>query len=69
MQELLGRLRSELVKLPQPMAEAFWLRFVEQMNYAEIAEQLDIEPFSVGVLIHRGRQRICKAISDLQPTR
>lgn len=67
MEELLKRLRSELASLPPQQSEAFWLRFVEQMSYVEIAEQLDIKTTAVGVLLHRARTRICSAISDLNP--
>lgn len=67
--ELKNRLRLELMKLPTSQAEAFWLRFVEQMSYAEIAEQMNVEANTVGVLIHRAKPRVRKAMSDLQPNR
>lgn len=65
--ELLSRLRRELTKLPPQHSEAFWLKFVEQMSNVDIAEQLGVNANSVGVLIHRARQRVCNAIADLSP--
>lgn len=65
--DLLIRIRSELTNLPAQQAEAFWLRFVEQLSYADIAQELDINANSVGVLIHRARERVCKALADLRP--
>ena len=67
--ELKGRLRLELTKLPSQQAEVFWLRFVEQMSYAEIARQMQIETSTVGTLIHRAKPRVQKALSDLQPNK
>ena len=67
MEELLQRLRIELAQMPNRQAEAFWLRFVEQMSYSEIAQQMGIESNSVGVLIHRGRAQMRDALADLQP--
>ena len=68
-EELKDRLRSELAALPDSQAEAFWLRFVEEMSYSEIAEQMGLETSAVGVLIHRARPRVRQALSDLQPKR
>lgn len=67
--ELKDRLRSELAALPESQAEAFWLRFIEEMSYSEIAEQMGLDTNAVGVLIHRARPRVREALSDLQPKR
>jgi RNA polymerase sigma factor (sigma-70 family) len=66
LQELQTRIKTELTLLPDSQAEAFWLRFIEQMNYSEIAEQMNIESQAVGVLIHRARTHVRQAIADLQ---
>lgn len=66
--ELKDRLRVELTKLPETQAVAFWLRFVEEFSYNEIAKQLDIPTSTVGVLLHRGRSKIRVAMADLCPT-
>jgi len=68
-EELKDRLRSELAALPESQAEAFWLRFIEEMSYSEIAEQMGLDTNAVGVLIHRARPRVRQALSDLQPKR
>ena len=65
--ELTGRLKRELGRLPPKQAEAFWLLSVEQMSYQEIAEQLDVEVNQVGVLVHRARQRLREWLADLNP--
>ena len=69
MEELKDRLRRELAALPDQQAEAFWMRFIEEMSYAEIASQMGIDSNFVGVLIHRARHRVRSALSDLQPSR
>ena len=68
MEELQARLKTELTSLPDLQAEAFWLRFIEQMSYAEIAEQMNMESQAVGVLIHRARVHVRNALADLQQT-
>lgn len=67
LEELKERLRIELSKLPAKQAEAFWMKYVEQLSYAEIAKHMGIESSAVGVLIHRARPRVQKSLSDLQP--
>ncbi len=66
LQELQNRIKAELALLPDKQAEAFWLHFIEQMSYAEIAEQMNIESQAVGVLIHRARMHLRESIADLQ---
>lgn len=66
--ELMGRLREELAKLPVRQATAFWIRCVEERSYAEIAEQMKTKPNEVGVLIHRARQQLRESLSDLKPS-
>ena len=51
--ELREHVRRALAELPPQQAEAFWLRHVEQLSPAEIAEQLQIEPGNLRVLVHR----------------
>ena len=52
--ELVDRVRGEVARLPERQGEAFWLRCVEQLSTAEVAEQLGTDANSVGVLVHRG---------------
>ena len=65
--ELKERLRRELTSLPERQATAFWLRFIEQMSYEEISEQLNVDASAAGVLIHRARIRVQKALADPNP--
>lgn len=62
--ELVGRVRHELTKLPDRQAEAFWLRCVEEMSYAEIGRQMELDTNSVGVLIHRARSRLRDVLAE-----
>ncbi len=51
--ELIAEVQSALTELPNQQAEAFCLRHLEQLTHKEIAEQLEIDPGHVRVLIHR----------------
>ncbi|MHC4405024.1 MAG: RNA polymerase sigma factor [Planctomycetota bacterium] len=62
--EVVERVRHELAKLPDGQAEAFWLRCVEQMSYAEIGRQLGLDTSAVGVLIHRAKSRLRTMLAD-----
>ncbi len=68
LQELMACLTTELAALPARQAEAFWLRSVEQMSYAEIAVQMQTDTNAVGVLIHRARQTLCQSLSAFAPS-
>lgn len=57
-QELLAALRESVAQLPSPQGEAFWLRCVDELSYAEIADQLGINTNAVGVLIHRAKSEL-----------
>jgi RNA polymerase sigma factor (sigma-70 family) len=64
--ELVGRLREELARLPPQQAEAFWMKSVEGMTYAEVAAQLAIDTNAVGVLIHRAKTRLQQLLGPLR---
>lgn len=66
--ELVEVVRSELVKLPERQAEAFWLCSIEEMTYEEVGRQLSIDPSTVGVLVHRARLHLRKVLTDHRPT-
>jgi RNA polymerase sigma-70 factor, ECF subfamily len=53
--ELTDTVRAALAALPPAQATVFWLRNVEELSYAEIAEQMRISVNKVGVLLHRAR--------------
>ncbi|HEY1600648.1 MAG TPA: sigma-70 family RNA polymerase sigma factor [Pirellulales bacterium] len=52
-EELREQIRRALTTLPAQQAEAFWLRHVEQLSAAEVAEQLGVDAGHVRVLVHR----------------
>lgn len=62
--ELFETLRKSVAELPSQQGEAFWLRCVEEMSYAEIAEQLSIETNAVGVLIHRAKTHLREMLAS-----
>ncbi len=64
LRELMDRLKLELANLPSRQGEAFWLRSIEQLTYAEIAGQMETDTTEVGVLIHRARQSLQIALSE-----
>ncbi len=62
--ELSDKLRLALAKLPDKQAEAFCLRFFEDMSYREIAKLLKIKTSAVGVLLHRAREQLKELLLD-----
>ena len=56
--ELCQRLRLALAQLPAKQAQAFCLRFLEDLSYREIAQHMQIKPEAVGVLLHRARSQL-----------
>jgi RNA polymerase sigma-70 factor (ECF subfamily) len=65
--ELMEAVRKGLTTLPAKQAEVFWMRFVDQLTYEEIAEQLAINPNAVGVLIHRARAKLGVFLANKLP--
>lgn len=57
-QELTDGLRKSLSRLPHREAQAFCLRFLNDLSYQQIAEELDVTTNAVGVLIHRARAKL-----------
>jgi RNA polymerase sigma-70 factor, ECF subfamily len=51
--ELLEQVRRALAQLPPQQAGAFWLRHVEHLSVIEIAEEMQITPAHLRVLVHR----------------
>ena len=62
--ELFDILRESVSQLPNQQGEAFWMRCIEEMSYAEIAEQLSIETNTVGVLIHRAKTHLRETLAS-----
>ena len=62
--ELAERLRAALSRLPTKQAEVFCLRWVEEMTYEQIADRLEVDPNTVGVLLHRARKRLRRLLAS-----
>lgn len=54
-------LEAALQALPERQREALWLRAVEDLSYAEVAEALATSEKSVKALIHRARVTLARA--------
>ena len=66
--ELSERLRLALTQLPPKQAQAFSLRFLEDLSYRQIAQQMKIKEDAVGVLLHRARSQLRQLLaSELTP--
>jgi RNA polymerase sigma-70 factor (ECF subfamily) len=66
-QELFACLRQGLAALPEQQAEACCLRFLEDLNYGEIAEELNITVNHVGVLLNRARAALRESLLAFAP--
>lgn len=62
--ELAERLRNALAVLPEHQAEAFWLSFMGQQTYDEIAEHMSLTVEHVGVLLHRARAKLRESLGQ-----
>lgn len=56
--ELVALLQDNLSELPEQQAETFCLRYVSDMSYDEIADQLGITVNAVGVILHRAKAKL-----------
>ena len=61
-EELRGRLRAALGRLPAREAEIFALRFFEEHSNQEIARMLGISQVHVAVIVHRTRRQLQKEL-------
>ncbi len=59
------RVRQALELLPNKYKEPIYLRYMEQLKYAEIAEVLGTSLSAVASRIHRGKQMLRGLLSDL----
>jgi len=65
--ELAERLRAALAELPNRQAEAFCLRWLDEMSYQQIGERLGLDANAVGVLLHRARKRLRELLGSTAP--
>ncbi len=63
--ELRAGLRDALGALPPRAAEIFALRYVEGLTNRQIAELLGTSDASIGVTLHRARQRVRASLAPL----
>jgi RNA polymerase sigma-70 factor (ECF subfamily) len=56
--ELAGRLRHALTQLPPQQSQAFCLRHLNGMDYAEIALEMGVTIDAAGSLLHRARAHL-----------
>jgi RNA polymerase sigma factor (sigma-70 family) len=63
-EELRQHVRQALAALSPRQAEAFWLRHMEYMSTSEVAEQMNIEPGNVRVLVHRAAEQLKQALNE-----
>ncbi len=59
-QELAENLRKALAKLPRQEAAVFCLRYLDDMTYQQIADELGIKINATGVLLNRAKTRLRK---------
>lgn len=63
MQDLAGRLRRAIGRLPAQEARVFCLRHLGEMSYRQIARELQIGINVVGVSLHRAKAKLREALS------
>lgn len=66
--ELVAHLREALAQLPREQAEACCLRFLEELSYEQIADELGVTINHVGVLLHRARGALRERLATFAPT-
>lgn len=57
-QELTDGLRKSLSRLPPREAQAFCLRYLNDLSYQQIADELGVTTNAAGVLLHRARAKL-----------
>ncbi len=62
----LAALRAALAALPGRDCLLLTMKFIEGLDYAQIAEVLHLQRDSVGQLLHRAKARLAKAVPHLE---
>lgn len=65
--ELFDELRAALAALPTDQAEVCCLRYLENMSYEQISEQLCVTVNHVGVLLHRAKSSLQVRLAAFAP--
>lgn len=63
--ELACQLREAIGQLPPQEAKAFSLRYLSDMSYKEIANELDTSTNAAGVLLHRAKAKLREALTEI----
>ncbi len=66
--ELQSQLRIALAQLTQEQATAFCVCALEGWTYTDAAEQLQTPASTIGVLVHRARQRLRDLMQNANPS-
>lgn len=64
--ELDAWVRAALAWLPKQQAEVICLRWLDELTYQEIGDQLGLAPGAVGVLLHRARKQLQRQLESRQ---
>jgi RNA polymerase sigma-70 factor (ECF subfamily) len=64
--DLASQLRQAIADLPPQEARVFSLRYLDEMSYHEIAQELKIATTVVGVLLYRARAKLRAALTPTE---
>ena len=62
--ELMDRIRQVLADVPERQAEVFWLSCIDGFSHQQIAQQLNVTPGTVRMLLHRARGALKAALGS-----
>ena len=62
--ERAGLLQQAMIRLPARQAEAICLHVFSGWSYQEIGQQMGMSSSAVGVIIHRGKQKLRELLED-----
>ena len=63
--ELRERLQKALAQLPPQEAQAFCLRYLNDMSYRQIAKELGIKTNVAGVMLHRAKMKLREILQTI----
>ena len=63
---MVARLREAITHLPPAQADAFCLKYFEDLSHEQIAVQLDTDTNRVAVLLHRAREKLKELVLDAE---
>ena len=63
-QETLDRIAALIETLPEKYRDVLVLRFVEEKNYEEMMDIMQLPKGTVASLVHRGRSQLLQALRE-----